>query len=133
MDSDLKINLHQSKLTGIGVSKEDIELTAAIFGYSTFSPPFNYLEVKVGAAMSRLNSWNEVSDKISARLSKWNVKTLSIGGCLTKEDVELTAAIFGCSTFSPPFNYLEVKVGAAMSRLNSWNEVSDKISARLSK
>nr|GEV15025.1 hypothetical protein [Tanacetum cinerariifolium] len=30
--------------------------------------------VKVGAAMSRLNSWNEVIDKISSMFSKWKLK-----------------------------------------------------------
>ncbi|GKE88958.1 hypothetical protein Tco_1566433 [Tanacetum coccineum] len=33
--------------------------------------------------MSRIQSWNEVVDRVTARLSKWKMKTLSIGGRLT--------------------------------------------------
>ncbi|GJT96115.1 RNA-directed DNA polymerase, eukaryota [Tanacetum coccineum] len=47
MASGLKINLHKSKLARIGVSKENIDLAANIMGCSTFSPPFNYLGIKV--------------------------------------------------------------------------------------
>nr|GEW99156.1 hypothetical protein [Tanacetum cinerariifolium] len=39
--------------------------------------------VKVRASTSRSSSWDEVLAKISARLSKWKIKTLSIGGRLT--------------------------------------------------
>nr|GEY32905.1 RNA-directed DNA polymerase, eukaryota, reverse transcriptase zinc-binding domain protein [Tanacetum cinerariifolium] len=46
-------------------------------------PSFHYLEVKVGATMSKLNSWKEITAKIYSRLSKWKLKTLSSGGCLT--------------------------------------------------
>ncbi|GJY66487.1 RNA-directed DNA polymerase, eukaryota, reverse transcriptase zinc-binding domain protein [Tanacetum coccineum] len=81
--SGLKINLHKSKLTGIGVSKEDTEFAASIVGCSTCSFPFHYLGAKVGVSMSRIISWKEVIDKISCRLSKWKTKTLFIGGRLT--------------------------------------------------
>ncbi|GKA18555.1 hypothetical protein Tco_0698470 [Tanacetum coccineum] len=80
MASGLKINLHKSKLIGIGISNEEVEITTKIMGCSMFFPPFNYLGVKVGDAMSRLNSWNKFIAKISSRLSKWKLKTLSIGG-----------------------------------------------------
>nr|GEZ94420.1 RNA-directed DNA polymerase, eukaryota, reverse transcriptase zinc-binding domain protein [Tanacetum cinerariifolium] len=36
--------------------------------------------LKVGGIMSRIQSWNEVVDRVIARLSKWKMKTLSIGG-----------------------------------------------------
>nr|GEY74181.1 RNA-directed DNA polymerase, eukaryota, reverse transcriptase zinc-binding domain protein [Tanacetum cinerariifolium] len=38
---------------------------------------------KVGGSMSRIQSWNEIIDRVTARLSKWKMKTLSIGGKLT--------------------------------------------------
>nr|GEU56005.1 RNA-directed DNA polymerase, eukaryota [Tanacetum cinerariifolium] len=40
-------------------------------------------KVKVGGIMSRLNSWEDVVAKLTSRLSKWKLKTLSIGGCIT--------------------------------------------------
>nr|GEZ11853.1 RNA-directed DNA polymerase, eukaryota [Tanacetum cinerariifolium] len=51
LDAGLKINLHKSKLIGIGV--------------------------KVGGIPSRSNFWKDVIDKIYARLSKWKLNTLS--------------------------------------------------------
>ncbi|GJS35690.1 RNA-directed DNA polymerase, eukaryota [Tanacetum coccineum] len=83
MASGLKINLSKSKLSGIGVSKKEVDEAAAIVGCSTLIPPFQYLGVKIGAPMSRINSWKEVIDKVSSRLSKWKIKTLSCGGRLT--------------------------------------------------
>ncbi|GJY08314.1 RNA-directed DNA polymerase, eukaryota, reverse transcriptase zinc-binding domain protein, partial [Tanacetum coccineum] len=52
-------------------------------GCSTFSSPFTHLGVKVGGVMSRIKAWDEVISKLSYRLSKWKLKTLSIGGRLT--------------------------------------------------
>nr|GEU98560.1 RNA-directed DNA polymerase, eukaryota, reverse transcriptase zinc-binding domain protein [Tanacetum cinerariifolium] len=51
-----KVNLHKSKLSGIGISKEHTDLVASI---------------------------KDVIDKISFRLLKWKTKTLSNGGRLT--------------------------------------------------
>nr|GEX43036.1 RNA-directed DNA polymerase, eukaryota [Tanacetum cinerariifolium] len=79
----LQINIHKSKLIGISVSIEEVNAAANIIGCSTFSTPFTYLGVKVGMSSSRKKYWDEVIGKISARLSKWKLKTLSIGGRLT--------------------------------------------------
>ncbi|GJU04524.1 putative ribonuclease H-like domain-containing protein [Tanacetum coccineum] len=81
--SSLKINLVKSKLSGFGISKTKINEAAALIGCSTFSAPFQYLGVTIGAPMTRINSWKDVIDKISSRLSKWKIKTLSCGGRLT--------------------------------------------------
>ncbi|GJV11623.1 RNA-directed DNA polymerase, eukaryota [Tanacetum coccineum] len=35
---------------------------------------------KVGGSMTRVKAWKEVVDRVNARLSKWKMKTLSIGG-----------------------------------------------------
>ncbi|GJR12796.1 RNA-directed DNA polymerase, eukaryota [Tanacetum coccineum] len=59
-----------------------VKAAASIIGCSTFSNPFTYLGVKVGMSSSRRKSWDEVIGKIFARLSKWKIKTLSIGGRL---------------------------------------------------
>lgn len=83
MASSLKINIHKSKLMGIGVHSDEVELAARIVGCSTFTSPFNYLGVKVGGAMSRLKSWGEVICKLLFRLLKWKLKTLSVGGRIT--------------------------------------------------
>ncbi|GJT25809.1 hypothetical protein Tco_0895746 [Tanacetum coccineum] len=81
--SGLKINIHKSKLMGVGISQEEVHSTAILIRCSTFTTPFTYLGVKVGAYTSRSNYWDEVIAKISARLLKWKIKTLFIGGRLT--------------------------------------------------
>nr|GEV23746.1 RNA-directed DNA polymerase, eukaryota, reverse transcriptase zinc-binding domain protein [Tanacetum cinerariifolium] len=81
--SGLKINIYKSKLMGIGVPNDEITTAANLIGCATFTMPFNYLGVKVGVPSSKSCSWDEVLNKISTRLSKWKLKTLSVGGRLT--------------------------------------------------
>ncbi|GJT71403.1 hypothetical protein Tco_1030689 [Tanacetum coccineum] len=81
--SGLQINILKSKLMGIGVSNEEVLAAANIIGCSTFSTPFSYLGVKVGMSPSRRKAWDEIIGKVSNRLSKWKIKTLSVGGRLT--------------------------------------------------
>ncbi|GJU54302.1 hypothetical protein Tco_1228016 [Tanacetum coccineum] len=77
-------------------------------GCSTFSPPFNYLRIKVGAPMSRLNSWKEITAKISSWLSKWKLKTLSILGRYTLlKSVLTTIPIYHMSLFKVPAGNLK--------------------------
>nr|GEW05057.1 RNA-directed DNA polymerase, eukaryota [Tanacetum cinerariifolium] len=61
MASGLKINIHKSKLIGIGVPHEEVISVANLIGCSTLSRPFNYLGVKVGGSSSRINYWDEDS------------------------------------------------------------------------
>nr|GEU88613.1 RNA-directed DNA polymerase, eukaryota [Tanacetum cinerariifolium] len=55
--------------------------------------------VKVGAAMSRLNSWNEVIDKISSILSKWNLKPFYRGRLTLLKSVLTAIPIYHMSLF----------------------------------
>ncbi|GKA40550.1 hypothetical protein Tco_0733143 [Tanacetum coccineum] len=83
MASDLKININKSKLMGIGVHLKDVEIVAIHIGCTTFSTSFYHLGVKEGGMMARINSWDDVVSKVTSRLSKWKLQTLSIGGRLT--------------------------------------------------
>nr|GEV19556.1 RNA-directed DNA polymerase, eukaryota, reverse transcriptase zinc-binding domain protein [Tanacetum cinerariifolium] len=60
-DSGLHINKNKSKLMGLAVDND-----------------------KVGGLMSRIKSWDEIVNKFGSRLSKWKMKTLSIGGRMTR-------------------------------------------------
>ncbi|PWA49317.1 hypothetical protein CTI12_AA482410 [Artemisia annua] len=53
---------------------------ADYFGCLANKLPFIYLGVKVGANMGRINSWIEVVQKVSNKLSKWESKTVSMRG-----------------------------------------------------
>ncbi|GJS64513.1 RNA-directed DNA polymerase, eukaryota [Tanacetum coccineum] len=81
--SGLRINLHKSKIMGIVVENSKVDIVAADIGCMTLKSPFTYLGVKVGGRMRCTNSWEEIIHKILSRLSKWKMKTLSIGGRLT--------------------------------------------------
>ncbi|GKD78656.1 RNA-directed DNA polymerase, eukaryota, reverse transcriptase zinc-binding domain protein [Tanacetum coccineum] len=103
MGSRLKINLHKSKLIGIGVHSEEVEIAAHNIGCATFSTPFTHLGVKVGGLMSRINSWEDFVSKVSSRLSKWNLKTLSIGDRLTLiKSVLSSIPLYQMSIFKVP-------------------------------
>ncbi|GJU23372.1 RNA-directed DNA polymerase, eukaryota [Tanacetum coccineum] len=56
---------------------------ARSIGYATLHTPFNYLGVKVGGSSLKISFWDDVVAKLSSRLSKWKLRTLSIGGRLT--------------------------------------------------
>nr|GFA30431.1 RNA-directed DNA polymerase, eukaryota, reverse transcriptase zinc-binding domain protein [Tanacetum cinerariifolium] len=63
--SGFKINLHKSKLMGIGVSSNVVAAAASLIGCSILTAPFNYLRVKVGSNMSRITSWDDVISKLA--------------------------------------------------------------------
>nr|GEU30488.1 RNA-directed DNA polymerase, eukaryota, reverse transcriptase zinc-binding domain protein [Tanacetum cinerariifolium] len=67
-----------------------------------------FVGVKVGDVMSRLNSWNDVIDKISSRLSKWKLKTLFIRGRLTLHKSVLTdIPLYHMSLFKAPVTIIK--------------------------
>ncbi|GJR71570.1 RNA-directed DNA polymerase, eukaryota [Tanacetum coccineum] len=104
----LKINLHKSKLMGIGIPQDVVASAARSIGCSTLRLPFNYLGVKVGGTMSKISSWDDVVAKLSSRLSKWKLKTLSIGGRLTLiKSVLSSLPLYYMSSFKVPISVLK--------------------------
>nr|GEX32437.1 RNA-directed DNA polymerase, eukaryota, reverse transcriptase zinc-binding domain protein [Tanacetum cinerariifolium] len=57
---------------------EEVDAVATTLGCSIFTTLFVHLGGKVGGAMSRIKSWDDVVAKVSSRLSKWKLKTLLI-------------------------------------------------------
>ncbi|GJV47174.1 RNA-directed DNA polymerase, eukaryota [Tanacetum coccineum] len=77
--SGLQINVSKSQLLGVGVSRSEVDQAASSIGCSVMNNQFRYLGVMVGQCPSRLNAWDDIIFILRARLSKWKVKTLSIG------------------------------------------------------
>nr|GEV66205.1 RNA-directed DNA polymerase, eukaryota, reverse transcriptase zinc-binding domain protein [Tanacetum cinerariifolium] len=67
----------------ISVKDDKVKQAAAKIGCNTLKTPFSYLGSKMGGCMSCIQSWNETIERMACRLSKWKLKTLSIGGRLT--------------------------------------------------
>ncbi|GKB80140.1 RNA-directed DNA polymerase, eukaryota, partial [Tanacetum coccineum] len=105
--SGIRINMNKSKLIGISVEEDKVVITASKIGCLILKTPFSYLGSKVGGLMSRIQSWNEVVDRVIARLSKWKIKTLSIGGTLTLLKLVLgSIPIYHMSIFKVPMRVL---------------------------
>nr|GFA40594.1 RNA-directed DNA polymerase, eukaryota [Tanacetum cinerariifolium] len=129
MASGLQINIHKRKLMGIGVSIEEVNAAANIIGCSTFSTPFTYLGFKVGMSSSRKKSWDEVIGKISAHLSKWKIKTLSIGGRHTLIKSVLTSLpLYHMSLYKAPLGVLHDLESFRIKVFNGIDENERKIS-----
>nr|GEX67887.1 cation/calcium exchanger 4-like [Tanacetum cinerariifolium] len=107
--SGLDINFHKSKLMGIETRLEEVDASAKTMGCLIFTTFFVYLGVKVGGAMYRKKSWDDLVAKVSSRLSNWKLKTLSIGGRVTLIKSILTSIpLYHMSIFKVPPGVLKL-------------------------
>nr|GEW18858.1 RNA-directed DNA polymerase, eukaryota, reverse transcriptase zinc-binding domain protein [Tanacetum cinerariifolium] len=105
--SGLRINMSKSRIMGVLVAENKVKSAATKLGCLLLNTPFTYLGTKVGGSMARSHAWEEVINKVSSRLSKWKMKTLSIGGRLTLlKSVLGSILIFHLSIFKAPLNIL---------------------------
>ncbi|GJY99069.1 RNA-directed DNA polymerase, eukaryota, reverse transcriptase zinc-binding domain protein [Tanacetum coccineum] len=77
--SGLKVNLAKSRLFGIEVPQNEVDLVASTINCSSDNTPFMYLGLPVGRNMHYSDGWSEVVDRFRTRLSSWKANCLSIG------------------------------------------------------
>ncbi|GJZ21170.1 RNA-directed DNA polymerase, eukaryota, reverse transcriptase zinc-binding domain protein [Tanacetum coccineum] len=125
-DEGLSINLSKSKLLDVVVSEDRVVQAANRIGCGVLKAPFAYLGSKVGGNMSRIKSWDEIVDKMVDRLSKWKMKTLSIGGRLTLLKAVLgSMPIYHMSIFKVPMKVLQ-RMESIRSRFFSGVDLNSK-------
>nr|GEX32519.1 RNA-directed DNA polymerase, eukaryota [Tanacetum cinerariifolium] len=81
--SCMLINIHKSHILGVGIPDNTVSEAASLLGCAILKTPFKYLGIMVGGNMSLTKAWDDTICKLKKRLSKWKLKTLSIGGRLT--------------------------------------------------
>ncbi|GKA99799.1 RNA-directed DNA polymerase, eukaryota, partial [Tanacetum coccineum] len=127
--SGLRINMCKSKIMGINVEDGKIQNAASKLGCLVLKTPFTYLGTKVGENMSRKEAWKEVVDKVLSRLSKWKIKTLSIGGRFTLlKSVLGSMPIFHMSIFKVPSYVLKTLESIRSRFFNGQDHKSRKAS-----
>nr|GEY67677.1 RNA-directed DNA polymerase, eukaryota [Tanacetum cinerariifolium] len=91
--------------------------------------PFKYLGVLVGGNMSLNKAWDETVANLKKRLSKWKLKTLSLGGRLTLlKSVLGSTSIYNMSLFKVPKAVLNMMEGLRRNFFNGIQEGERKIS-----
>ncbi|GJU74585.1 RNA-directed DNA polymerase, eukaryota [Tanacetum coccineum] len=89
---------------------------------------YRYLGVMVGEYSSRIKAWDDVILKLRSRLSKWKVKTLSIGGRLTLLKSVLGASpIYNMSIFKVPTGVLKVMESIRSRFFNGADQSEKKV------
>ncbi|GJS01206.1 RNA-directed DNA polymerase, eukaryota [Tanacetum coccineum] len=95
---------------------------------SVIKIPFLYLGVMVGGNMSLAKAWDSTIEKLSMRLSKWKLKTLSIGGRLTLlKSVLGSSPIYNMSLFKVPKSVLNKMENLRRNFFNGAQEGDRKI------
>ncbi|GJT47589.1 RNA-directed DNA polymerase, eukaryota [Tanacetum coccineum] len=64
----------------VGIPDNLVSAAAYSLGCLVMKSSFKYSGVRVGGIMSLVKAWDETVTKLRKRLSKWKLKTLSIGG-----------------------------------------------------
>ncbi|PWA98583.1 ribonuclease H protein [Artemisia annua] len=82
----------------------------------------------VGECSSRLKAWDDTILKLRSRLSKWKVKTLSLGGRLTLLKSVLGASpIYSMSIFKVPRGVLKVMEAIRSGFFNGADQSEKKL------
>nr|GEZ43970.1 RNA-directed DNA polymerase, eukaryota [Tanacetum cinerariifolium] len=79
---------------------------------------FSYLGSKVGGSMSRVHTWNEMVDPVKNRLSKWKMKTLSIGGKALKNRYSRIYSLETCNMITVGMKLAQTNLDSSFHRVS---------------
>ncbi|GKD17169.1 hypothetical protein Tco_1206327 [Tanacetum coccineum] len=104
----LQINILKRKLMGIEVSNDEVYAAANIMVFVSFRTTSLILEIpRLGCLLLGEKARDEIIGKVSNRLSKWKIKTLSVGGRLTLIKSVLTSLpLYHMSLYKAPLGVL---------------------------
>ncbi|XP_071699246.1 uncharacterized protein [Rutidosis leptorrhynchoides] len=106
--SGMRINLQKSKLYGIGVEMDQVDLMASRCGCEAGNTPFKFLGLLIGSNPNRRAHWQHLTDKFDSKLSLWAANLLSIGGRYTLiKSVLGSLGIYYLSLFRAPISIIK--------------------------
>ncbi|RHN73277.1 putative reverse transcriptase domain-containing protein [Medicago truncatula] len=101
--SGLKVNFHKSSLVGVNIAPSWLSEVASVLNCKMGKVPFLYLGLSIGGNPRRLCCWDPIVNRVKARLSGWNSRFLSFGGCLVVLKAVLTSRpVYALSFFKAP-------------------------------
>lgn len=71
MVSDLGINYHKSKIIGINISSQFLEVATSFLSCRTEAKEFNFHGIYVGSNHIRVSYWRLLLDNIKKKLNSW--------------------------------------------------------------
>jgi len=101
--SGLKINFHKSKLVGINVGIQTLEVYAKSLHCTIMRVPFKYLGLEIRGNPKKKKHWELIIEKINTKLNGWKGSFLSMAGriCLIKS-VFTSLTLYYFSFFKAP-------------------------------
>lgn len=98
MISGLGINFHKSKLIGINIGSNFLEVATNFLGCRREEKVFSFFGIPIGSNPRRILTWEPLLSKIKKRLASWKGRQLSFGGRLT-----LVKTVLGSLSIFPIF------------------------------
>ena len=127
--SGLNINFHKSKLTGVNVGREVLDVYAKTLHCTLMRVPFKYLGLEVGGNPRKKSFWESIIERLSTKLSVWKGRFLSLAGriCLVKV-VFTSIPLFYLSFFKAPQVVCDKMVSIQRRFLWGWGREKKQIS-----
>lgn len=83
MVSILSVNMSKSKLYGVGIKEQFMQIASIFLNCKTDVLPFKFLGIVVGTNPRRVEAWDTVVNQMRRKLASWKGRHLSIGGRVT--------------------------------------------------